>query len=290
MKQAFATAVALMLAISAVADDGKPPSTGLSVFANAGGYWASSAAADFYSGAPSSLNPIDRVLHSNLYGNQIWSHLVSQGVLSPSAVGGENQLSVEEYPTMSYRTSYQIGLGLRYDYASGFGWLLRFDIAKLQALGAFNLSTGGSAVLGSDQYVRCGIVGREDRLNIDLAITKTIPLGNNLEMELDLGASLINTKVKDNTIEVAGRYWQILDVTGGQSPDVGVGQYEYINQGRLGYGIFTSLLVGYRLPNVGAMKIGYTVYQARICFEDRKVWGWQHMLGVRIEINNFSFL
>lgn len=290
MKKTAVIATALLLATSALADDGEPPSTGLGVFVNAGGYWADDKAADFYAGRPDNLNRIDYTLNGSLYGEQIWNHLVNEGLLSPSAIGGYGQLSVEEYPKMEYRLSYQVGLGIRYDYASGMGWLLRFDFAKLQAIGAFNLGTGGSALLGSDQYIRCGIGAKEDRLNIDLGITYTKALGRNLDLELDLGASLINTKVKDNTIEVAGGYWSILDTWNGQQAEVGMTSYEYINQGRLGYGVFSSLLLGYRVAGIGAIKVGYTIYQARICFEDRKVWGWQHMLGARIEINNFSFI
>lgn len=291
MRNCIAIAVALTLAASALADDGKPPSTGLSVFANANAYWGASNAAAFYDGSPNSLNTIDRVLHSNTYGTQIWQNLKTAGLIS-DAVGGYNQLQVAEYPTrMRYRISYQIGLGFRYDYPSRFGWLLRFDLAKLLAEGAFNLSaSNGTGQLGSNQYVRCGILGKEDRINIDLALTKTVPLGNNLELEIDLGGSLINAKVKDNLIEVAGSTYSILDRWNGNTPDDGVAGYEYINQGRIGYGVFTSLMLGYRVEGIGAIRIGYTCSHARISFEDRKCWGWQHTFGIRVEMNNFSFL
>lgn len=289
----------MLVATSVSAEDGccgmgaddKPPSTGLSVFVNAGGYWADKEAAEFYSGRDGNPNTINNILHSNQYGTAIWNRLVDAGYLSPSAVGDYRQFTVVEFPPeMYYRTSYQIGLGLRYDYPSGFGWLLRFDIAKLQALGGFNLSTGGVPLLGSDQYITCGIMGSESRYNIDLAITKTVPLNEALDLEIDLGASMVNTRVEENAMEIAGSTYSILDRTDGRIPDYGTGEYEYQNQGRIGYGVFISALVGYRVKNVGAVKIGYTCYQNRITFVDRKVWGWQHMVGIRIEMNNFSFL
>lgn len=292
MKHIALIVTALTLAASALADDGKPPSTGLSIFANAGAFWADKNAAEFYSGRDDNPNTINRILHSNTYGTQIWDHLVSQGLISPSAIGGYQQLQVIEYPPqMSYRLSYQIGLGIRYDYPSGFGWLLRFDLAKLTAQGGFNLSTAnGADILGSDQYITCGIFGQEDRFNIDLALTKTVALTGALDLELDLGASMLNTKVKDNVIEIAGSQWSILDRTDGRIPDQDVAEYDYINQGRIGYGVFVSALLGYRVSGIGAFKLGYTCYQARIAFQDRKLWGWHHMLGIRIEMNNFSFL
>jgi hypothetical protein len=268
----------------------KPPSTGLSVFVNAGGYWAADNAAEFYSGRDENPNKINNILKSDIYGTAIWNRLIDAGYLSPSAVGGYQQLSVAEFPpTMDYRITYQIGIGLRYDYNSGFGWLLRFDMAKLQAQGGFNLSTGGVPLLGSDQYVTCGIFGRENRYNIDLALTKTVALSNALDFELDLGASMLNTKVLENAMVIADATYSILDLTDGRIPNSDVAQYEYQNQGRIGYGFFASVLVGYRINGIGAIKLGYTCAQSCIAFQGRKEWGWQHTVGVRFELNNFSF-
>lgn len=291
MKQVLTVMMLLTLATtSAVADDGKPPSsTGLSVFANAGGFWASKNNANFYSGREGNANTIYRILHSNTYGTQIWNNLVTQGLISPSAIGSYNQLKVIEYPDMYYRTSYQVGLGIRYDYQNNIGWLLRFDIARLQSLGAFNLSSdNGTGILGSDQYIRCGMLGREDRINIDLALTYTVPLTKTLEFEVDLGACLVNSKVKENLMEIGGSTYSILDIWGSNTPDAGVGSYEYINQGGVGYGVLMSALIGYRIRGMGAMRLGYTCYQTRIILEGYNSWGWQHMLGLRIEMNNFS--
>lgn len=286
-----------MLAASATADDGKPPSsrqryTGLGVFANAGAYWSSDATANFYSGRPTATDNVGgiyRILKSNTYGHEIWQDLRTNRLVS-DAIGSESDFMVAEYANMYYRLSYQIGVGIRYDYASGFGWLLRFDLAKLRANGQWNIdATNGTGQLGYDRYVSCGIVGIEDRINIDLAITRSVALTRALDLELNIGASLINTKVKDNIIIVNGHSYSILDRWGGRTPDVGVGGYEYINQGGIGYGFFASLLVGYQVPGIGALKIGYTCAQNRIVLQNYTAWGWHHSLGVRIEINNFSF-
>lgn len=295
MKAALALMVTLTLATSALADDGKPPSsrytTGLSVFANAGGYWADKTSASFYDGRPERVNTIDRVLHSNTYGTEIWNSLVNKSLISPTAIGSYSQLQVSDYPTtMYYKTTYQIGGGIRYDYASGYGWLLRFDLAQLQAVGAFNLSAAnGAGVLGSKQFIPCSIMGKEKRIDIDLALTRTVMLGANTELELDLGATLNNTQVQDNIIEIAGATYSILDRWGGQTPDAGVVAYDNNpNQGGIGYGFFMSFLFGYRATGLGAIKAGYTCYQSKTVLQDHNDWGWHHMLGIRIEMNNFT--
>lgn len=292
MRRAAILLATLLLAASANADDGKPPSsryTGLSVFADAGAYWGDKNTANFYAGLPGNANTILRVLHSNTYGTQIWNHLTEQGLIS-SAVSSYSQLTVDEYPSMYYRTSFAYGLGLRYSYASGIGWLLRFDLAQLAAIGAFNLSTNNHTGILSDnaQYIRCGMLGREDRINIDFAVTANARLSDVLDFEIDLGGGVNNTKVRENLMEIAGVTYSILDIWGGQSPDYGVGQYEYINQGGIGWNLFASALIGYQLNSIGAIRVGYTLYRSRTTLKDYTATGWNHLVGVRFELNNFS--
>lgn len=275
------------------ADDGVPrrESVGLSVFASAGAVWADGVNANFYSGRPGNANTIDRVLHSETYGTRIWNDLKNDGWIS-DAISSYNQLQVVEQAEMYYKTSYQFGLGLRYDYSNGFGWLLRFDLMRLTAAGVFNLSSNnGTGILsGNHQYIPCAIMGKEDRINIDLALCKTVDLGGNLCFELDLGLNLNNAKVKDNIMEIDGGTYSILDVWNGQSPSSYTGSYEYINQGGLGWGVFMSGLVGYRIPTVGAIKAGYTCYHSKTNLKGYEAMGWHHSVFVRFEINNFSFL
>lgn len=306
MKRAFILIGTLLLSSSAMADglkslspestaadDGVPrrQPSGLSVFANAGAVWADDNTANFYSGRPGNANTIDRVLHSETYGNRIWQELKNDGLIS-SAVGSKDELQVVEYGDMYYRTSLQFGLGFRYDYESGFGWLLRFDISRLNALGAFNISsTNGTGILTPNhQYIRCGLMGREDRINIDFAITRTIDLGDNLCFELDLGASFNNTKVKESLMEIDGFTYSILDIWNGQSPSSYSGSYEYVNQGGIGWGVFMSGFIGYRVEGVGAIKAGYTCHHSKTTLKGYDARGWVHCLTIRFEINNFSFL
>lgn len=287
MKKICILTVVLMTSAVAMADGGG----GLSVFASAGAVWADDCNANFYSGRPGNANTINRVLYSNRYGTQIWTDLKNDGLID-GTIGSYNQLKVEEYANMYYRISYQIGVGLRYEYPSGFGWLLRFDLMRLTANGVFNLgsSTGTGILSNNHRYIPCDIIGREDRINIDFAITRTVDLGNNICLELDLGASLNNSKVKENLMVIDGSNYSILDVWGGNTPDIGVGDYEYVNQGGLGWGVFMSGLVGYQIDGLGAIKMGYTCYHAKANLKGYEAMGWHHSLTLRFEINNFSFL
>ena len=118
----------------------------------------------------------------------------------------------------------------------------------------------------------------------------TVYLDNNLSFEVNLGASLNNTKVKENLMEIDGSSYSILDIWNGQSPSSYTGSYEYINQGGLGWGVFMSGFIGYRVEGVGAIKAGYTCHHSKTTLEGYTAMGWVHCLTVRFEINNFSFL
>lgn len=266
--------------------------SGLYLNVDAGLLIPNSKQADFYSGRPGNSNTIDRVLHSETYGTQIWSSLVDGGHISPSAIGDYSQLQVVEYPHMYYRLTYQLGVGFRYVYESGWGWLLRFDYSQLTAAGQFNLSSNnGTGVLGSRQFVTCDIYGIERRTLIDFGIAKRIPLTNLVDLEIDFGFDLNSTHVKQNGIRVVGRTYSILDIWGGYPPSSYTGTYEYLNEGRIGIGGFGSMAVSY-LSKVGSIDLGYSCYYMQTKYtnyNENDAYALQHTVFLRFNVNNFKF-
>ena len=252
--------------------------------------------ADFYSGKPECPNDLRRVLNSELYGTQIWDYLVTNQLISPSAIHDYREFRVEEYAHMYYKLTFQIGAGFRYVYDNGWGWLARFDFSEVTAAGLFQLSSNnGTGILGSNNYVTCGIYGQERRIFIDLGLSKRIPLTRVIDLEIDGGFDLNNTKVSKNEIRVPdrnGKSYSILDVWGGRTPDSGVGAYDYINQGGIGIGGFGTLALSYRIPS-GAIDFGYTCYYTQtkyLDYNESDCYAFQHVVFFRFNINNFSFL
>ena len=272
------------------------PLSGLYITMDAGLLVPSDKQANFYKGGPGSPNRLERVLLSELYGTQIWNDLVSIPLISPSAIPDYSAFQVTEYADMYYRLTFQLGVGFRYVYDNGWGWLMRFDMSEVTAAGQFLLSSdNGSGILGSNNYVVCGIYGRERRVLIDLGIAKRIPLTQMLDLEIDVGFDVNNTKVEKNGIRVPddrGRTYSILDVWGGQTPYTGIGTYEYINQGEVGIGYFGTVALSYRVP-VGAIDFGYTYYYMQTKFDnynEEDCYAPQHNIFLRFNLNNFSFL
>lgn len=249
--------------------------------------------ADFYSGRPGNSNTIVRVLNSEMYGTQIWSSLVDAGRISPSAIGSHSQLQVVEYPSMYYRPTYQLGVGFRYVYENGWGWLLRFDYSQLAAVGRFNISSNnGTGILGSAQYVTGDIFGIERRTLIDFGIAKRIPLTGLVDLEVDMGFDVNSTQVRENGIRVEGRTYSILDIWGGYPPSSYTGTYEYLNEGRVGIGGFATLAVSY-LARVGSIDLGYSCYYMQTKYHNYNEddsYALQHTIFLRFNVNNFKFL
>ena len=86
MKRAVFAIILMMLAEGALADDwdvhrpyGANRPIGLSASINVGMLIANKKQAEFYSGRPENANTVDRILHSESYGNQIWNDLVNGG-------------------------------------------------------------------------------------------------------------------------------------------------------------------------------------------------------------------
>ena len=297
----FLAILALILVVSPVWAQKKKsaqtikPLSGPYITVDAGLLVPSDKQANFYNGGSGTPNRLERVLLSEMYGTQIWNDLVNQGLISPSAIPDYGAFRVEEYANMYYRLTFQLGIGFRYVYDNGWGWLMRFDMSEMTAAGQFLLSSNnGTGILGSNDYVKCGIYGRERRVLIDLGISKRIPLTQTMDLDINAGFDVNNTKVEKNDIRVPdsrGKTYSILDVWGGQTPYPGIGTYEYINQGGIGIGYFGTVALSYKVP-MGAIDFGYTYYYMQTKFRDfneEDCYAPQHTIFFRFNLNNFSF-
>ena len=283
--------LALPALVAARGVDGGGRLRGLSLTVDAGVLKPSSVHANFYNGNPANANTLDRILHSETYGNGIWNNLTNQDLIG-SSVANYRQITVAEYGDAYYRLAFQLGVGLRYDfYDSRFGWLARFDYAKLHALGLVLLNSGHnqSFLTNQNAYVNCPYSGTEERIYFDLGLLHTFRLGKGLDLEVAVGGNVNNTKVESSDIEIGGIVYSILDVWHGQYPSSYITSYEYVNQGGIGYGAFASVSVGFTLPVGTAMSIGYTLHYNKVNLAGYDSFAFHHGIGINVALNNFSF-
>lgn len=267
-----------------------PQLRGLSLVVDAGVFDASNVHANFYNGAPDNVNTLSRILYSETYGNYIWNNLTTQDLIG-SSITNYRQITVAEYGDMYYKVAFQLGFGIRYDYDSHWGWLLRADYVKLRAQGMVLLNSGKTGVILSnkDAYVSCPAMGEEERIYIDLGLLRSFKLHNGMDLEVSAGLNVNNTKVASSKIRIAGVSYSILDVWGGQSPSSYVGSYEYVNQGGIGYGGFASISTGFTIPSGTAMTIGYTFHYNKVVLAGYTAFAPHHAIKLTVAINNFSF-
>ncbi|MDY5969737.1 MAG: hypothetical protein SPJ13_06990 [Bacteroidales bacterium] len=262
-----------------------PYPDGLSVSLSGGAMWPSNATANFYNGSEDNVNTIYRVLHSSAYGPQIWNELTSLNLIS-AGVDNYTQLQVAEYGKMRYRTAVQLQLGLRYDYPrNNWGWLLNFDYARLSARGVFliDATNGTGALSNMNRYVTCPISGEEERISIDLGVAKRFRMRSGFDIGVEGGICANNTRVANNDMQIAGRNYNILDLWGGSEPTPYSQEYEYLNQGGIGYGVFGSITYGMTLPGLSSLSVGYSAHYSKIILERYETFAYQQLLYIRLD-------
>ena len=264
------------------------PLKGFSVTIDAGGTYAGKYHANFYNGTPENTNTIDRILHSEAYGNPIWNNLVDQGLINPSAIGTYKQLQVAEYAKMHYAITYQVGIGFRYDFeGSNTAVFARFNYSKLTAKGAFNLYSGASTstLSNMNQYIPCDIWGTESRTYIDLGFSKSIPFNPMFHFVADIGFNINHIRVLSNDVEIGGNTYSILDVWGGREPLMNSQSYEYYQTG-IGYGVFAAPCLRLMLPHSMAADLGVNCYYNKINLPNYDNFAPQFTLFLRFILNN----
>ena len=264
------------------------PLKGFSVTLDAGGTHAGKLQAGFYSGIQENTNTIERIIHSEAYGQAIWDNLVNQGMISPSAIQTYKQLRVAEYANMRYAISYQIGLGAQYNFeGSNTGVFLRFDYMKLTAKGAFNLYSGASTstLSNMNQFITCDIWGTESRTYIDLGLSKSFPINPAMHFVADVGFNINHIRVLSNDMEIGGITYSILDVWGGRSPMLNSQSYEYYQTG-LGFGVFVAPCIRLMLPHSMAADLGVNCYYNKINLPNYDKFAPQFTLFLRFILNN----
>lgn len=264
------------------------PLRGFSVTIDAGGTYAGKYHANFYNGTPENLNTIDRIIHSEAYGNQIWNSLMNQGLINSDEIPRYDNLEVAEYADMSYSITYQVGIGFRYDFEDkNTAVFARFNYSKLTAKGAFNLYRHPSTAIltNRDQYITCGIWGNESRTYIDLGLSKSFPINPALHFVADIGLNINHVRVLSNDVEIGGETYSILDVWGGNYPTMSTQSYEYYQTG-IGFGAFATPCIRLMLPHSMAADLGLNCYYNKINLPNYDKYAPQFTLFMRFILNN----
>jgi hypothetical protein len=210
--------------------------------------------ANFYNGSSTNENKIDLIFGNYYYRQEIERNL-------------QNYLidTVHPYvlPTkMKYTPAYCIGFYMRYDIDKSLGFFAQFNFTKLTAKDVFLVNLQLPQHWSLDPtYREYPIWGTENRVDIDLGLSKLVPLGTKTYFVLESGFNINSTRVVENKIEIEGTTYSIVNPYGNNQYVPGAQlQTNQVIQGGIGFGVFTTTGIKLVFNNKLSMDPGMTFY------------------------------
>lgn len=228
---------------------------------NMGMYHAARKTAAFYNGAPGNENTIAYVLNNYYWYNEIFKELNSRKIfknpseIPPAWAGAYNQwreiynVATGDttkwwiyYPVnLKYNMAVSPGFYARYNFNNTTGVFLQSNYVKLRTSGIFQMVI--DSVTGfSEPALRPGYIrGEEERINIDIGISKIYRIGEITNILLEAGFHLNSTQVLSNEITIGTKKYSIINIYLNQTyvPNTNLTTYN-VYQGGLGYGMFVT--------------------------------------------------
>lgn len=197
---------------------------------NVGFYFANPKSAGFYSGKEGNENEISFIL-----GNQHRYNEIRQ--LLPQV----DTLILRELPTrMTYDPALMIGFLTKYQFNENIGFIFQFNYVKLKTTDFFTMEVRHPPTYLTEREIKLfGIVGIEERVNVEFGISSRYPIGERMYYFVETGLNINDSEARENKILIEGREFSIVNIYGSQNyvPNTSLQTYE-IRQGGIGFGIF----------------------------------------------------
>jgi len=211
----------------------------------AGIYLPHNSTADFYSGKPENENNVNYI-----FKDSYWYEEIRQ------LLHFNDTAFVLEYPEkMGYSPAFSFGLFVKYDFNCNSGIFLQFYYAKVKASDVVTIEVDPPQDYLAEPDIRlCPIKGVEERNIVDIGYTHSFGMGKAARLTLSGGLSMNNTLVKDNSIYIADKKYNLVHIYGSRPyiPNSNQQSYE-IRQGGIGFGAFGS--VGLRMEFIPSVAI-----------------------------------
>lgn len=246
---------------------------------NFGMYLPSNYHADFYDGNKSNVNNIDYI-----FGNKYWYEDIYR------ELNASDTVFVRELPTnMRYTPAFQIGVYFRRTFDNYLGFSMQFDYSKLTAADYFTVEVDPNIILSEPDIRLFNIWGVEERINIDLLISKYIRLKNPRYLPFfELGLNISSTRVKEHKIKIENLTYSLVNVylTGGYVPGSAQNSYE-VQQGGIGLGISASAGIKLRFNDKISIDPGIRIYYQKISLEGYDLMKPAFAIFIRLGLADF---
>jgi len=245
-------------------------------------YLANDKTADFYSGKPGNENDVNYVF-SNFY----WYEEIRK------LLNFYDTVFVREYPEkMGYSPAFSFGLFVKYDLNCNTGFILQFYYAKLKANDYVSVEVDPKEYLTEPDIRLLPVKGVEERNMIDFGINHAFGLNKTARLTLGGGISMNNTLVKENSLYVEDKKYNLIRVYGNRPYIPNTNQQTYdIRQGGIGFGVFGSAGVRLEFSPSIAVEPGFTVHYMTVNLKEKPGFSPQFNFYVRLlfrDLLNFS--
>jgi hypothetical protein len=226
---------------------------------NFGVYLPSNYHAKFYNGSEENVNKM-----SYVFGNKYWYEDIKR------ELNASDTIFVRELPgNMRYNAAFQVGIYLRRTFDNYLGFSLQFDYSKLTAADVYTLEVD-PYLIGREPDIRIyNIWGVEERVNIDILMSKYFKTKNPLFIPFfEAGLNITSTKVKENKIKVENLEYSLIDVylNGSYIPNAPQTTYE-IYQGGMAMGFSIAGGVKLQFSKQFSFDPGFRIYFQNIKLE-----------------------
>lgn len=246
---------------------------------NFGLYLPSNYNAGFYDGSNTNVNKT-----SYIFGNKYWYEDIKRELNSSDTI------FVRELPTnMRYTPAFQVGLYFRRTFDNYFGISLQFDYSKLTAADKFTVEVDPGFIAQEPDIRIFDIWGIEERVNIDLLVSRYFKLKNPLFIPFfEGGLNISSTRVKENKIRLETLEYSLVDVYLSGSFVPGAAQNQYvIQQGGMGLGLSAALGVKLKFNDQVSVDPGFRIYYQKIKLEGYELMKPAFAVFIRLSLTDF---
>lgn len=246
---------------------------------NFGMYWPSNYNASFYNGSDYNINKA-----SYIFGNKYWYEDIKRELNSNDTV------FVKELPTqMHYIPAFQVGLYFRRTFDNYFGISLQFDYSKLTAADKFTVEVDPGFIAQEPDIRIYDIWGIEERVNIDLLVSRYFVLKNPMFLPFfEGGLNISSTRVKENKIRMETLEYSLVDVYLSGSYVPGTAQNQYvIQQGGIGLGFSAAIGVKLKFNDQVSIDPGFRLYYQKVKLEGYEIMKPAFAVFIRLSLTDF---
>nr|NQU92911.1 hypothetical protein [Bacteroidota bacterium] len=276
---------------------------------NMGMYLANKNTAQFYSGEPQNENSIQWVLNNyywyqeilqELNGNEIiknpgdvpqdWMGEYNQWRQQYNVAQGDTSKWWIYYPEgLKYDAAISPGFYAKYNFNNSTGIFIQSNYVKLKTSGIFQMVIDSVTYTSQPAYRQGYMRGVEERVNIDIGLSKFYTVGKITNLYVETGFHLNSTRVLENRIQIGRKEYSIINLYGNRQyvPNSNMTAYD-IYQGGVGFGIFLAGGVKFVFNETVAIDLGTQMYWKKVKLEGYNNFYGDYYFYVRLIFDLFG--